>query len=200
MPLPEPEEIARIITEEGRDGVERLERFDGPEDMDRLCRALREAEAPRVRTIVAQMLARRAAPDALPCLLTALDDPDPDVIAAAEDAIGNAGFDQAITAELRERLEGRLLELLEAPGSPRPVRTGAQYALGLLRARAAVPALIAGLEDEEPIVRWNSAEALSHIGDRSAVPALEARAAREEHPRVATFIGVALEELAAPPK
>jgi HEAT repeat protein len=197
MSLPEPDEIIRLVTENGRQAVQRLEKADSPQDIERIGQALADAAEPRIRRILAQVLSRIGDPAALPALLSALEDPEPDVVAAAEDAIGNSAYEQQLADDLRQQLETRLLALLEDPASPRPVRTGAQYALGLLGARPAVPALIAALEDDEPIVRWNSAEALSHIGDPAAIPALEDRAAREDHERVSKFIQIALRALRA---
>jgi HEAT repeat protein len=196
MALPPPDEVIALIRDHGRDGRQRIEAAYGSGDTAILCRALGEAADARVRAVLCNILASLADPEALPCLLDALDDGDPGVVAAAADAIGNSAYDQPLPPELERRLGEALLDLLEGPESPREVRTGAQYALGLLRYRPALPALTATLEDPEPIVRWNAAEALTHIADPAARPALEARAAREDHPRVQRFIGVALDELA----
>jgi HEAT repeat protein len=195
MALPPPEEIVALIRDHGRDGRRQIETAFSPGDTAILCRAIREADDARVRAVLCNILASLADPEALPCLLDTLDDADPGVVAAAEDAIGNCAYDQPLEPELERRLGEALLDRFEDPASPREVRTGAEYALGLLRYRPALPALTAALEDPEPIVRWNAAEALTHIADPAARSALEARAAREEHPRVQRFIGVALDEL-----
>lgn len=195
MALPAPDEIIALIRDHGREGRRRIEVAHGPGDTEVLCRALGEADEARVRAVLCNILASLADPEALPCLLDALADDDPGVVAAAADAIGNSAYDQPVAPELERRLGETLLDLLEGPQRPREVRTGAEYALGLLRYRPALPALTAALEDPEPIVRWNAAEALAHIADPAARGALEARGAREDHPRVARFIALALDEL-----
>jgi HEAT repeat protein len=194
MPVPDAATIIQRIDQDPRAARGELEQARTPEEIERIGQAIAVAD-PRVRRILAQVLSRVGSPAALPTLSGLLEDPDPEVIAAAEDAIGNSGFEQTIPDDLRARIETRLLELLESGDSPRPVRTGAQYALGLLGTRSAVPALIRALDDEEPIVRWNSAEALTHIGDPAALSALRARAEHEDHPRVAQFLKIALKEL-----
>jgi HEAT repeat protein len=190
-----PDEIIALIRDHGLAGRRQVEEAPGPDKVAQLCGALEAAKDPHVRAVLSNIFASLGDPQALPCLLRALDDPDSAVVAAAEDAIGNSVYQQTVPASLYRRLGERLLELFTAEGQPREVRTGAQYALGLLGYRPAVPALVAALDDEAPIVRWNSAEALAHIGDPATRHALESRASREHHPRVARFITSALEEL-----
>lgn len=195
MPMPEPDQIIALIAQQGREGRRQIEDAYAPRHAAVLCRALAEAEDPDVRVVLSSIFSRLADPAALPCLYDALVDPEPAVVAAAADAVGNSAYGNRLDRDLELRLGERLLDLLEAPDSPREVRTGAEYALGLMRYRPALPALIAALDDREPIVRWNAAEALAHIADPAARPALEARAAREDHERVAGFIDAALDAL-----
>jgi HEAT repeat protein len=195
MPMPEPDQIIALIAQQGREGRRQIEDAYAPRHAAVLCRALAEAEDPHVRVVLSSIFSRLADPAALPCLYDALVDPEPAVVAAAADAVGNSAYGNRLDRDLELRLGERLLDLLEAPDSPREVRTGAEYALGLMRYRPALPALIAALDDREPIVRWNAAEAVAHIADPSARPALEARAAREDHERVARFIDAALDAL-----
>jgi HEAT repeat protein len=53
--------------------------------------------------------------------------------------------------------------------------------------------LRAALDDPEPMIRWNAAEALAHIGDVEAVTALRARSQRETHERVQRILALALD-------
>ena len=64
------------------------------------------------------------------------------------------------------------LAVLVRDGDPR-VRRRAALALGRVRSKAGVPALVAALPDKDPDVRAMAAFALGLIGDRSAESALE---------------------------
>jgi HEAT repeat protein len=196
MTLPPPDQIAETLRQQGLAGRRQIEaQASGPDDILALGTVLAAAPESRVRAVAANILASLADPISLPGLLAALADPDPAVIAAAADAIGNSAYDQALPEELRRELGDRLLALMTDDAQPREVRTASQYALGLLRFEPALPALIAALDDDEAMIRWNSAEALAHIGDPSAAPALRQRAEREQHPRVMRFLETALQEL-----
>ncbi|UCC72161.1 MAG: tRNA epoxyqueuosine(34) reductase QueG [Gemmatimonadota bacterium] len=66
-------------------------------------------------------------------------------------------------------------------------------ALGNWGDRAALPALLGGLNDEDPLVRGHAAWALGRFDDPSAVKALEFRLEFEDDGWVRTEIGLALE-------
>lgn len=168
-----------------------------PAKIERLCDALRKAASPVVRQVICNLLASLESPQALPCLLEALSDSTTAVVAAAEDAIGNCSAGMDVGEELRRSLGSKLLSLLVEEGSETPVRTGAIYALGLMRYGEAVSALLEALESPLPIVRWGVAEALSHMGDPVAIDSLRSRYGRETEERVKRNIRAALINLAA---
>ena len=193
---PPPAQIIRLIEERGRDGRVILFDAQSPEKIARLCGALNMADSAHVRKVLCNLLASLADPDALPCLLDCLDHPDPSVVAAAADAIGNCVYEQNIPEDLRDRLAVRLMQLASDSSKPLEVRTGVIYALGLMRYQPALPLLLKSLESEQPLERSASAEALAHLGDRAAISALRVRRYRESDERVKRYISLALEELA----
>jgi len=69
-------------------------------------------------------------------------------------------------------------------------------ALGNLKSREAVPALICCLDDEEALVRGHAAWALARIGDTSALAPLQRRLRSEANPEAREEIGEALVALA----
>ena len=97
--------------------------------------------------------------EAVPWLLTRLDDPDANVRARAAHAIGAIGVVDA-APELRKALDDTAW----------PVRAMAAKALGRARDLEAIPALCVALRDREWWVRANAAEALKLAGP----PGLEA--------------------------
>ena len=142
-------------------------------------RALADAEGPagplagalgdpswRVRRAAADGLARAADDAAVDALLTAVRDRhrDPAVLNAALSGLARSGQD----------VVPPLLALLEAPGSDADVRTYAALALGLVRHRRAVPALMRALGDPDDNVRFHAVEALGRIGAREAADAVAA--------------------------
>jgi epoxyqueuosine reductase len=78
----------------------------------------------------------------------------------------------------------------------RPKRSGilrnAAIALGNRPTPAAIPALVRGLNDDEPLVRGAAAWALGNYDDPAAVVALELRQREEEDPQVLSEIAAAL--------
>jgi hypothetical protein len=66
-----------------------------------------------------------------------------------------------------------LMEVLEKDGEAN-VRSHAAYAVGLLKDKRAIPALVKATRDRETWVRLRSVKALGKIGDKSARPAVEA--------------------------
>ena len=192
---PSPEEIIQLIQERGRDGRQLIFDLDLPDKINRVCTALESAKAAHVRRVLCNLLASLGDPEALPALLAALSDPDPEVIAAAADAVGNSAYDHDIPEELRNSLGTKLMGLARDMGQPINVRTGAIYGLGLMRYHAALYLLLNSLESDHPAERWASAEALAHIGDQAAISALRARRSKEDDERVKRYIGMALAAL-----
>jgi len=192
-----PEDMIRVIEERGRDGRQFLFDLVLPDKIERLCSALRMAESAHVRRVIANLLASLADPAALPCLLERLSDLNPDVIAAIADAIGNSAYEQTLPEDLRVRLGTALLDLATDASRPVKVRTGAIYGLGLMRFRPALDTLLQSLESEEALERLSGAEALAHIADQRAIPALRDRLRREQDNRVQRYIRMALESFAA---
>jgi epoxyqueuosine reductase len=78
----------------------------------------------------------------------------------------------------------------------RPKRRGilrnAAIVLGNRPTPAAIPALVRGLNDHEPLVRGAAAWALGNYDDPAAVAALEQRQREEEDPQVLSEIAAAL--------
>jgi len=194
--FPLPAEIIRLIEERGREGRDFLCETQMPEKTARLCGALKMARSGHVRRVLCNLLASLTDAEALPCLLDSLDDPDPSVVSSAADAIGNCAYQQSISEDLRDRLGVKLMDLAADRSKPLGVRTGAIYGLGLLRYLPAFSFLLKSLESEEPLERLASAEALAHLGDRAAIPALRARRYGESDERVKRYITLALEEFA----
>ena len=121
-----------------------------------------------VRKAAAYALGRLPASESTTALITALKDKDPEVRGAAVVSLGEHS-DPATTAPLTSALSDK---------NPF-VRARAAVALGRIGAPAsgAVQTLIARLKsDEDAEVKRQCATALGSIGDRSALPALDALA------------------------
>ena len=97
---------------------------------------------------------RAIGPAAVPALLKQLDRPDRQAQAIAVRALGFLDSDYTYA------VVPRLIALLGV----RDLRLEAASALGCLRARKAVPPLIAGLKDSDPAFRARAAETLGRIG------------------------------------
>ncbi|MGZ8443457.1 MAG: tRNA epoxyqueuosine(34) reductase QueG [Candidatus Binatia bacterium] len=90
--------------------------------------------------------------------------------------------------EFRQRFRGSPILRAKRRGFVRNVAV----ALGNLKCQEAVPALIATLDDVEPLVRGHAAWALGEIGTSAAMIALERRSQLEIHPEVCTEIDQAM--------
>ncbi len=126
---------------------------------------------PDLRASIASTLGKLDHKPALPLLVAAMRDPSaPDSVReAALSAVESIGTDAAETA---------LLDLLKHPDLPLDRQPRVIAALGNLKAKAAIPALVPALESPAPAVRASAAQALGQIGDpRQAAPALRARLA-----------------------
>lgn len=118
----------------------------------------------RVRRAAADGLARTGDVSAARVLVDTIGrrHRDPAALNAAIAALARTGAD-AVPA---------VVALLDAPDADAEVRTYAALALGLIGARAAVPALARRLDDADANVRFHAIEALGRIGAREAAPAL----------------------------
>jgi len=124
-------------------------------------------------------LGSAAKPDAREAALAALDrDSHEDVIRAA--AIDVLAADLALPEEERASDVKRIAELATG-GKTDNVRSAALEALGKTGKgkEAALDAATKALDDPRIRVRLEAIEALARLGDRRAIPSLEARRARE---------------------
>ncbi len=162
---------------------------------------------------ISQRILFRLGPSAIPSLVKALDNRNPDIRAGAAAALGLIGSDsapvvQALTKALKDRrirAEAALAlwridpdvpravpALLQALRDPDPeLRAQAAYCIREMSSDAefAIPALIRRLKDDSPVVQRSAAYALGEIGPlaRSAVPALKAMLKDPEIESAASF-------------
>jgi epoxyqueuosine reductase len=92
-------------------------------------------------------------------------------------------------AEFRRRFRGSPVLRAKRRGFLRNVAV----ALGNIKSREAIPALIHALNDEEPLVRGHAAWALGQIGSRSALTALQRRLQIENDAEVSSEIDAAIQ-------
>ena len=90
--------------------------------------------------------------------------------------------------EFRQRFRGSPILRAKRRGFLRNVAV----ALGNLKSQEAVPALIAALDDAEPLVRGHAAWALGEIGSQAAVDALQRRLQIETDDEVHEEIAAAI--------
>jgi HEAT repeat protein len=114
-----------------------------------------------VRRYLVLVLGRLGDRAAVPTLLAATRDADPDTALYAVWALGKIGDPAGVAAVLESSVS-------EDPGA----RKMAAYVLGQLGDAAAIPRLQVLAEDRTADVRWNAAIALAELGDRSGLPVL----------------------------
>ncbi|MEM1367294.1 MAG: HEAT repeat domain-containing protein [Cyanobacteria bacterium P01_H01_bin.15] len=114
-----------------------------------------------VQEQIIQSLGQWRAAEAVPALITLLNDGKSSLRNAILTSIGNIATPEAITT---------LIELLQKPGTP--VRAKIAWALGLGHSERAVPPLIKALHDRSPEVRTQAATALARFPSFIAVPPL----------------------------
>jgi hypothetical protein len=114
-----------------------------------------------VRRYLVLVLGKLANPAAVPALLAAAKDPDPETRLYAVWALGALADPRALEVVLESSQS-------EDAGA----RKMAAYVLGRLGRKEAVPRLRVLLEDSVADVRWNAAIALASLGDPSGLPVL----------------------------
>jgi HEAT repeat protein len=134
-----------------------------------LCKHLADPD-PRVRVAVASALRDLADPSSADCLLPLLADEDSDVRCTTAGALGQIG--SPVSAK-------PMADTLLLPGQPLLVRRALAAALVRTAHPEAQSALLAALSDPDPQVRGYAAEALGHIGNEAAIPALAAASSDE---------------------
>jgi len=145
----------------------------------------------KVRKDAAHVISKLRAPEAIPDLLSALDDTDPDVLAKVIFALGQIGDSQPMprlvgflghpSVDVRNTLTdvlarfGDMNLLLPALNHEDwHVREHAVDVLGFLRGGDVVPALIQKLDDASVEVRMAVLTALSHVGTVAALQTIHA--------------------------
>lgn len=126
------------------------------------------AEDVPVRRYLTLVLGKLGDERAVPALLAASKDPDPETRLYAIWSLGLLADPRSYDA------------VMEASHSEDPgMRKMAAYVLGKLDDPRAVPRLQVLLEDKVPDVRWNAAIALASLGDPSGLPVLRSIVDRE---------------------
>jgi HEAT repeat protein len=126
------------------------------------------SEDVRIRRYLVLVLGKLQDRAAVPDLIAAAADPDPETRLYAIWAIGMIGDPRGLDAILETSRS-------EDPG----MRKMAAYVMGKLRDRRAVERLKVLLEDRVADVRWNSAIALASLGDGSGIAVLRSMVDRE---------------------
>lgn len=104
----------------------------------------------RERRLVCDILGRIGSPEALPAVLTVLEDPSWSLRSAAAEALGRIGDPRSVPA------------LCHALGDRHPqVRVKAAWSLGRMDSVSVLPCLVRALSDDYFGVRWLAAEALA---------------------------------------
>ncbi|MGO8994918.1 MAG: HEAT repeat domain-containing protein [Polyangiaceae bacterium] len=141
---------------------------------DRLVADIESAPAEMAARIVHE-IARRGDVGAIPRIRGLLTSDDARVREAAADALGKLGALEAGEA---------VLALFRDARQPSSVRDTCAYALARLRYGAAVPHLVAALDDPEPSVRICAVAAIASIGDPVGYHRVEIASALEQDARV----------------
>jgi len=136
----------------------------------------RRREDVAVRRYLVLVLGKLQERDALPALLAAAKDPDPETRLYAVWALGMIGDSSSVDTVLESSRS-------EDAGA----RKMAAYVLGQLRDPRAVARLRVLLEDPTADVRWNAAIALASLGDRAGVETLRALLDRQSLARQASL-------------
>jgi HEAT repeat protein len=132
--------------------------------------ALQIAPTPLLRCILCELLGKRCAVEAVPTLIDLLYDADAGTRSEAAFALGRIGDSRAGPA---------LLERFTNTDGAHWERHGPAAGLGSVGYRPAIPALIAALDDPDPVLRSGAAWSLGILGAVEAQQRLQAAYAVE---------------------
>jgi aminopeptidase N len=166
-----------------REIVKGLGETGGPEAISTLRSAVSKDASYFVVSEALRALGKTAGRDARSDAISALErESFQDEIRAA--AVDVLAMDETVTGADQVALVKRFMDL-SAPGNSVPVRAAALRALGKLGKGSddALNTLIAALEDSRAMIRFEAIYSLGALGDRRAIPALEARKAKEKEGR-----------------
>lgn len=186
------ETVLSQIADHGREGRLFIESRPEAERVPALCGALATDAPARNRSIVCNIMASNPQREYLPALLDTLSTEDEGLLSACADALGNVSQTFPPTEELKAALGEKLMALLSSDATPEGAKGALIYAIGLLRYSAAHHLLIELLDHDKAMVRWNAAEALSHLGDEAAIPHLRKRLENEDNPRSRRIMQMAI--------
>ena len=152
-----------------------------PECMKELVQQLKQPNA-KTRSILGLVIAKIGGP-ALPYLLEALNDKDPQLRHGAAWTLGSMKSDKAV-----DPLLGALADESEH------VRAAAAWALGSIKTPRAVDPLIKLTDDEKPRVRMGAVTALGDIADKRAETALTRIAGEDREEAIRKAAAAALKK------
>lgn len=112
--------------------------------------------------------------------------------------------DSVVIKALREAERRRLFSVVESSSviiksDSKAVRLETVKVLGRMQDANAVPILLVGLDDHDPMVRIHTARALANIGSRKALSYLRATLGKESIPAVRTELRAAVEQITGYP-
>lgn len=153
----------------GTELVGQLRRAKKEKDVDTLAAIARDGDVkPAMRLQALKGLTKAGDVRAVKSLTGLVEDQNPTCRFAAIDAIAALGGTEGI---------GVLIKAVDAPGSKTAIK--ATEALGVLKAKAAVPVLVSQLASLDWKVRRSAALALSRIGDKKGLAAVAAQGEKE---------------------
>lgn len=151
-----------------REAVEKLEAYAPKEAAPYVLQALSDDDL-QVREKAAQLAGRHRLAEATPKLMALLGDPEPRLRAAAAEALGLAAPADAQVAAALERA------LADAEHEVRLQALAAFGRMEVARAKRAITALLARLDDDNATVRQRAAVVLGRLGERRAAISLIGR-------------------------
>lgn len=175
--------IQDLIERKGREGRWIIEDMDPDLRNGAILDALVASRNPSTKRILCNIIASHPFEAAVEPLYELLEDQDPDIIAAAEDALGNC----AVTIDFgnnRSKVGEKLIVFLNDANTRDHVKSGALYAIGLMEYVEATQDVIRQLSSENPRLRRSAAEALAYFGDKAHIDLIRESLTHELNPSV----------------